>query len=424
MHRIDGPGATVDNRFTDGDPVGGVQATMVTDDWANDVQEELMSILAAGGVTPVKGTQNQVLSALTTMIRGQGFNAYTTAGTSPAFTLTPSPAIAAYAVNQRFSVKFNAAAPSGTLDVSGKGPKNLKQYDSTGAKIATVIGANQITDVVYDGTDMVVLDPLPAAAGNLIGIQGAFKNQKVTTTGTSAVVTITADELVVKNSANEYVTLRNVNVAPSFASAAGANGMDVGAGGTQTASTWYYPWVIYNPVTSTMAGLLSLSSSAPTLPAGYTFAARARAVRTDATANKYPLKMSWIGLLLKYIVTAATNIPALPDMAGGVQGNVNTPIWAAVSVDPFIPPTSSVIDLLVWSFGAGVTYMLADTNSFGVYNSTSNPPPVVSNASSSAGSVDFWRSSSRLMVTQGRNIYCASNGADFNIRCLGCEDTL
>lgn len=64
MHRIDGPGATVDNRFTDGDPVGGVQATMVTDDWANDVQEELMSILAAGGVEPVKGTQDQVLKAI------------------------------------------------------------------------------------------------------------------------------------------------------------------------------------------------------------------------------------------------------------------------------------------------------------------------------------------------------------------------
>lgn len=64
MHRIDGPGATVDNRFTDGDPVGGVQATMVTDDWANDVQEELMSVLAAAGIAPVKGTQDQVLKAI------------------------------------------------------------------------------------------------------------------------------------------------------------------------------------------------------------------------------------------------------------------------------------------------------------------------------------------------------------------------
>ncbi len=64
MHRIDGPGATVDNKFTDGDPVGGIQATVVTDDWLNDIQEELMSILVAAGVTPVKGTQNQVLKSL------------------------------------------------------------------------------------------------------------------------------------------------------------------------------------------------------------------------------------------------------------------------------------------------------------------------------------------------------------------------
>ena len=64
MHRIDGPGATVDNRLTDGDPVGGIQATMVTDDWANDVQEELMSVLAAAAIAPVKGTQDQLLKSI------------------------------------------------------------------------------------------------------------------------------------------------------------------------------------------------------------------------------------------------------------------------------------------------------------------------------------------------------------------------
>lgn len=64
MHRIDGPGATVDNLFTEGDPVGAVPATEVTDDWLNDVQEELISILAAASITPVKGTQNQVLAAI------------------------------------------------------------------------------------------------------------------------------------------------------------------------------------------------------------------------------------------------------------------------------------------------------------------------------------------------------------------------
>lgn len=90
--------------------------------------------------------------------------AFTTAGTAPAFTLTPAPALGGYATNQRFRVKFNAAAAtSGTLNVSGLGAKNLKQYDSTGAKVTAIIASGQLADVEYDGTDMVVLDPLPSA---------------------------------------------------------------------------------------------------------------------------------------------------------------------------------------------------------------------------------------------------------------------
>lgn len=70
MHRIDGPGATVDNKFTEGNPTTAVPATDVTDDWLNDVQEELISILAAAGITPVKGDQNQVLEALEALYGG------------------------------------------------------------------------------------------------------------------------------------------------------------------------------------------------------------------------------------------------------------------------------------------------------------------------------------------------------------------
>jgi len=64
MHRIDGPGATVDNKFTDGDPVGGVPATVVTDDWLNDVQENIMAVLAAAGITPTKGRAADLLDSI------------------------------------------------------------------------------------------------------------------------------------------------------------------------------------------------------------------------------------------------------------------------------------------------------------------------------------------------------------------------
>lgn len=74
MHRIDGPGATVDNKFTDGDPVGGVQATMVTDDWLNDVQENIMAVLTAAGVTPTKGRAADLLDSIKKAVPGRRIN--------------------------------------------------------------------------------------------------------------------------------------------------------------------------------------------------------------------------------------------------------------------------------------------------------------------------------------------------------------
>ena len=162
MYRIDGPGATVDNKFTEGDPVGGVQATVVTDDFLNDVQEELISVLAGAGVTPEKGTQDQVLQAIYKLAQSQKATAFPAGGTATALTLAPTPAITAYAANQRFTVKFPVnSGVNPTLNVSAKGAKSLKQYDSTGAKVSAVFAAGQISDVEYDGTDLVVLNPLP-----------------------------------------------------------------------------------------------------------------------------------------------------------------------------------------------------------------------------------------------------------------------
>lgn len=98
-------------------------------------------------------------------IQAQTNTAFTTGGTATAYTLTPSPAITAYAAGQRFRVKFNAAnGAAPTLAISGLAATALKLYDSVGGKAAPGIGAialNMLTDVEYDGTDMVVLDQIP-----------------------------------------------------------------------------------------------------------------------------------------------------------------------------------------------------------------------------------------------------------------------
>lgn len=72
MHRIDGPGATVDKKFTEGDPVGGVQATVVTDDWLNAIQEEVVAVISDPLVTPAiplnKAVNNQLVTAIKRLI--------------------------------------------------------------------------------------------------------------------------------------------------------------------------------------------------------------------------------------------------------------------------------------------------------------------------------------------------------------------
>lgn len=95
--------------------------------------------------------------------------AFATGGTAPAFTLTPTPALAAYATGVRYHVAFGADATSPTLNVSGLGAKNIKQFNNLGAKVAATIKSGMRSDVVYDGTDFVLLDQLPT--GGLIGFR-------------------------------------------------------------------------------------------------------------------------------------------------------------------------------------------------------------------------------------------------------------
>jgi hypothetical protein len=68
MHRVDGPAALPGGLFTDGDPNVGTPATIVTDDWLNAVQEELVSVVAAAGIQLSKPDNAQVLKAIRSLV--------------------------------------------------------------------------------------------------------------------------------------------------------------------------------------------------------------------------------------------------------------------------------------------------------------------------------------------------------------------
>lgn len=57
--------------FSDGDPGTGTAATIVSQDWLNTVQEELVTILTFAGVTPSKTTNNQLVTALQKITRAR-----------------------------------------------------------------------------------------------------------------------------------------------------------------------------------------------------------------------------------------------------------------------------------------------------------------------------------------------------------------
>jgi hypothetical protein len=64
LGRVDTEGATVDNKFTEGNQALAEPATVLGAAWLNDIQEELVGIVEASGQTPAKGSQGQLKQAL------------------------------------------------------------------------------------------------------------------------------------------------------------------------------------------------------------------------------------------------------------------------------------------------------------------------------------------------------------------------
>lgn len=247
-------------------------------------------------------------------------------------------------------------------------------------------------------------------------VAGAFKNLKASTTGLDANISVSADEIVLESAANLYVTLRSVALTINSATV-GANGLDTG---TLAASTWYSVWTIWNGTTK--AGLISLSATAPTLPSGYTHMARTGWIRTDGTANKYPLSFIQVGRVSAYKPASGSNVTGCPVMTSGAQGNISTPTWLAISTANFVPPTACGIDLVLAVFSATTNAgnsMAAPSNGYGAFNSTTNPPPM-----SFGASVAYNTSMKSRFILESGNIYYASNNTTASLQCVGWEDNL
>ncbi|CAN0620567.1 conserved protein of unknown function [Burkholderia multivorans] len=97
-------------------------------------------------------------------IQTQAGTAFATGGVAPNFTLTPAPTVQSLVAPLRFRVKFNAAGTTGsnTLNISGLGAVALMQYGPGGVLQPAVIPSGLLSDVEYNGTYCIVLDPVTA----------------------------------------------------------------------------------------------------------------------------------------------------------------------------------------------------------------------------------------------------------------------
>lgn len=237
-----------------------------------------------------------------------------------------------------------------------------------------------------------------------------FKNLALSASGTSANITITADQIVVDGaSGSRRLSAVSLTVAGT---SVGANALDAG---TIAANTWYSVWVIWNGTTT--AGLMSTSAASPTLPATYTHKARVGWIRTDGTGNKHPLSFVQRGRTVQYVSTPTGNLAnALPVMASGVTGGGSL---TSLAVSAFVPTTAASISVTVSG-----SYQ---NNGGTVSPSASYAAGIAANASpiylSANAAVAVGLGASTSMVLESSNIWWSATGSTYII-CTGWEDNL
>lgn len=143
MHRIDDYGAAAGGMWTEGDPGQAIPATKITDDWLNDVQEEIASLIEAAGITLVKGNRAQLRAAIDTFIAAAASSeasARASADSTHAALTNPHSATAAATASRLVlrdaSGRAAFADPSAAGDAATKGYVDGRQ--ATRANLPTV----------------------------------------------------------------------------------------------------------------------------------------------------------------------------------------------------------------------------------------------------------------------------------------------
>lgn len=267
---------------------------------------------------------------------------------------------------------------------------------SSGASLALVAGVNAFVSTDGAGTWLIYYGAAPPAVlvpqmpfVSFLGIV----NDSVTP---NTKITVTAKSALLVNSSG-YGLLDTTGTPQSIDLLTnGANGMDVGSRPT---NGWVYIYLISNGI---LAGLASLSPTAPTLPTGYTYFVRVGAMWCNGSQNLFISRQ--VGNTAQWVVAGAS----LPVIATGTTSSA----WVAHAVinTAYAPGTVIRIrgSLVVAS---AVTALAAPNGNYGTIGS--NIPPVGAAAVTAesvvipfdfvleSNSVYFWANGNASLLSTG-----------------------
>ena len=179
--------------------------------------------------------------------------------------------------------------------------------------------------------------------GNVLAPHEGLVNKYVSATTAD----IDADAVLLKNTGGAGFRAETVNLTVDI-TASGVNGLDTGS---EASSTWYYLWVIYNG--TTVAGLLSISATAPTMPSGYTFKGLVGAVYNDSGSafDKFHQVGVYVGIQQDNVLssgsatswTSVSLATAVPANAKLISANVSQNQTTSGSEAHIAPSSDGVI---------------------------------------------------------------------------------
>lgn len=244
----------------------------------------------------------------------------------------------------------NTNTGASTLNIDALGALPITKYNDQ-PLVAGDLEGGQIVILVRDpvaGTSFQLLSELGQAPPD-IAVVGEHRNLVITTNSGSpnSQVDITASEIVLRDSTGRNYLDSSVSLSGVSITASGANGLDSGA---EAASTWYFIWCIRNPATATTAGLLSTSSTAPTMPSGYTYKGLIGAVRNDGSSNFIQFYQH-----NKYHAITATTISHSGSL---VTGN-GWQQFDSTAFGSIVPQTAKAVSASILAASAGSTCYVA-----------------------------------------------------------------